>query len=162
MKKNEIQPLTIASPHDDKSKLSNDAHSENGFNIPLKIIDCDRQICLILVLEARSLDTDSNWICWLEEEHMLRRFGNSASLSNIKPCMFLHLLMLMAASSGSLPIILSKSSESNCTQSLMLRVSTMTMTAVALSKCLGRIFWQPDIERSLTRRRCSPDRKPKN
>lgn len=102
--------LTIINPQDDTSKLFNDAHNSIAGNDRLNICDRERQICLILVLVPRNLDTDSKSTCWLPEDVTERRFGNSISASNNMPFTLTQLLTLMADSNGSLLMIFSKSS----------------------------------------------------
>ncbi len=70
----------------------------------------------------------------------MRIFGKSISLSKSNPCKFLQLLKLMDSSNGSLFMIFSKYSVSNCTQLLMSKLSSIAITAVAFNNCVGRMF----------------------
>jgi hypothetical protein len=55
--------LTIDRPHDDTSKFSNDEQNAIDVSVLLKMCDRDSEMCLILVLELKNLETDSNSMC---------------------------------------------------------------------------------------------------
>ena len=61
--KTSVTSLTIDSPHDDTSKLSNDEQSAKGIRVLLKMCDRESETSLILELDPRNLDTESNSIC---------------------------------------------------------------------------------------------------